>query len=317
MAAFNSCYLVSGQDETKIDSWRMRLRRRAEEEAGPGALEAFDARQAHPSEVAIALSTLTLTDTNRYVLADGVERWKEADLGPLKSAISNLADQTICVLIARGRQPSGLAEAVRSCGGEVYNYQAPKPYEMAGWLRTRAKQEGLELDQSAAQELISLVGTGQMRLAREVEKLATMVYPATDLGAGQVAQLATGELEPRGYELADALIRGDESTAIDLASRMCAGQDRPSRHLFAVVRRVRDAYRARRLLDSGMTEQQTARTLDMPAWAAKKTTAQVKTIDPKALQNTLCVLADLEVGLRRGEEDEQTIFIRAVQAACA
>jgi DNA polymerase-3 subunit delta len=264
----------------------------------------------------MALSTLTLTDTNRYVLADSVERWKEADLGPLKSAISNLTPQTICLLIARGKQPPGLAEAVRSCGGEVYSYQAPKPYEMAGWLRSRARQEGLELDHEAAQTLVSCVGTGQKRLAREVEKLATMVYPATELAAEQVTELASTEVEPRGYDLGDALVSGDESTAVDLASRMCATQDRPSRHLFSVVRRVRDAYRARRLLDTGMTEQQAARALEMPAWAARKTTAQAKTADPQALQHALCVLADLEVGLRLGEQDEETTFIRGVQAAC-
>ena len=36
-------YLVCGDDDAKIDAWRLRLRRRAEDENGPGGLETFDA----------------------------------------------------------------------------------------------------------------------------------------------------------------------------------------------------------------------------------------------------------------------------------
>ena len=42
MADLKPVYLISGDDDAKIDAWRARVRRRAEDEGGPGALEAFD-----------------------------------------------------------------------------------------------------------------------------------------------------------------------------------------------------------------------------------------------------------------------------------
>ena len=44
MAALKPAYLISGDDDPKIDAWRTRVRNRAEEEGGPGALELFDAK---------------------------------------------------------------------------------------------------------------------------------------------------------------------------------------------------------------------------------------------------------------------------------
>ena len=42
MAELKPAYLVSGDDDAKIDAWRARVRKRAEDENGPGGLEAFD-----------------------------------------------------------------------------------------------------------------------------------------------------------------------------------------------------------------------------------------------------------------------------------
>ncbi|MBA2428687.1 MAG: hypothetical protein ACR2KD_05220, partial [Thermoleophilaceae bacterium] len=66
-------YLVCGDDDAKIDLWRRRVRTRAEEEGGPGALEAFDARDAAPEDVAAELMALTFGESTRYLMADGVE----------------------------------------------------------------------------------------------------------------------------------------------------------------------------------------------------------------------------------------------------
>ena len=66
MADLKPAYLVCGDDDAKIDAWRARVRRRAEEERGPGGLDAFDARAAEPAEVVAALTALTFDPGTRY-----------------------------------------------------------------------------------------------------------------------------------------------------------------------------------------------------------------------------------------------------------
>ena len=58
MADLKPIYLVAGDDDERIDAWRARVRRRADEERGPGGLESFDARSQDPEDVAAALAEL-------------------------------------------------------------------------------------------------------------------------------------------------------------------------------------------------------------------------------------------------------------------
>ena len=52
MPALKPAYLVCGDDDAKIDAWRARVRKRAEQENGPGALELFEATADEPAAVA-------------------------------------------------------------------------------------------------------------------------------------------------------------------------------------------------------------------------------------------------------------------------
>src|SRR5918911_3627506 len=138
MADLKPAYLVSGEDDAKIDSWRGRVRRRAEEENGPGGLESLDARVSGPDEVAAALATLTFGTGTRYVMVDGVEAWKAAELDPLERELAAPAPDTVLVLIARGKAPARLAKAVEKAGGGRRGDGAPKPGGLPRWGAERA-----------------------------------------------------------------------------------------------------------------------------------------------------------------------------------
>src|SRR3954453_18308196 len=101
MPGLKPAYLISGDDDAKIDAWRARVRRRAEEENGPGALETFDASTDKPEAVAAALATLTFAAGDRYLLVDGAEAWKAGDLDPLGRALEGIPEGTVLVLVAR------------------------------------------------------------------------------------------------------------------------------------------------------------------------------------------------------------------------
>jgi DNA polymerase III delta subunit len=129
MAPLKPAYLVCGDDDPKIDAWRARVRKRAEEENGPGALETFDGKLDKPDAIAAALMTLTFATGDRYLLADGVETWKAGELEPLEQALAGIPAGTVLVLIARGKPLARLAKAVEKAGGEQREYAAPKPWE--------------------------------------------------------------------------------------------------------------------------------------------------------------------------------------------
>ena len=318
MAALKPVYLICGDDDPKIDAWRARVRRRAEDENGPGALEAFDAKLEKPDAVAAALATLTFATGDRYLLVDNAEAWKAGELEPLEQALESIPEGTVLVLVARGKPLARLCKAVEKAGGEQRDYAAPKPWELPRWAAERAAEEGLKLDSEAAKALVASVGTRQQRLAREVERLAVLAHPKTQLSADQVRRLACSEAPQQVYDLADALVAGNRPAALRLAERLTA--DEPAAKLmFPIVRRLRDVHRAAELLDSGVPEGKVAAAMKMPPWAAKKTLAHAKKADRDALARALCAFAELEIELRGGGVglDESTAFSLTLARAAA
>ena len=318
MADLKPAYLVCGDDDAKIDAWRARVRRRAEDERGPGGLETFDAGSTEPAEVAAALAALTFDPGTRYLLVDDAGAWKAGALAPVEGALAGLPPDTVLVLIVRGKAPKQLRAAVEKAGGEVREYRAPKPWHLPKWCIERGRELGIELDGEAAKELVALVGTSQQRLSRELEKLALALHPARTASPGDVERLAARDAAPQAYDLADALVAGDLRATLALAEELEAHGERPGRLVFPIARRLREVHRAAVMLDAGMPEQKVGEALRAPPWLAKKTVARAKKADVAALERALSVFAELEVELRGGGDvqlDEDTAFSLALARA--
>jgi len=316
MADLKPAYLVAGDDDTKIDAWRARVRVRAEVDGGPGALELYDAEASSPDEVAAGVATLSFIEGDRYLLVDGVEAWKVGELEPIESALGSMPPATVLVLIVRGKAPAALVKAVEGAGGEVRDCPAPKPWELPRWVAERAEEEGLQLDGEAAKALVTIVGSRPQRLAREVERLALAAHPRTRLTAEDVLGLAAGEASTQVYDLADALVAADRAGALRIAEQLRGQEERPTRLAFPIVRRLTEVHHAAELLDAGVAETRLASAMKMPPWAAKRTLANARRADRDALERALCAFADLEVETRGGGAiDEDTAFSRTLVRA--
>jgi DNA polymerase-3 subunit delta len=318
VADLKPVYLVCGDDDAKIDAWRARLRKRADDERGPGGLEGFDARQSDPAEVAGALAMLSFDPGTRYLLVDDVGAWKANQLGPLEDALADLPPETVLVLVARGKATKQLSKAVDNAGGETREYAAPKPWELPKWCIGHARELGLQLDGEAAKVLVARVGTSQQRLSRELEKIGLTLHPSLNVTAADVERLAASDTAPGAYDLADALVAGDLKATLALAEQLDEHGERPARLLFPVVRRLREVHQAAALLATGMPDARVGELLKGPPWATKKVIAKAKKADVPTLERAICVFADLEVELRGGGElrvDEDAAFSVALARA--
>src|SRR3954452_13461809 len=179
---FKAAYLIHGDDHGRISERRARLRALAEREGGASGAEIFEGEDSTPEAVAAALSAMTFATGRRFLIVDGVERWKDkevqAQLAPLVAAMP--PDTTVAFFAreeGRSKAPPALHEAVKKAGGDISAESAVKPWELARWVRERARQLGLEMEPAAAQALIAHVGERQQRLQRELETLALEVGP--------------------------------------------------------------------------------------------------------------------------------------------
>src|SRR5215467_1384215 len=142
MAEMLPLYLIAGTDGAKIDATRSRLRARAEREGGAGALEVFEPGEGRgmPDHEALlaAIPAMSLMGSRRYLLADGVERWRERQLDAVTAALAELPPDLTLVLICRAKAPTKLAKAVKAAAGKVHEFEAPKARELPRHLIAEA-----------------------------------------------------------------------------------------------------------------------------------------------------------------------------------
>src|SRR5881397_169971 len=163
---FKAAYLIHGDDHGRLAERRARLRALAEQEGGVSGAEVFEGDDATPEAVAMALSAMTFATGRRFLIVDGVERWKEkevtAQLAPLLGA---MPPETTVAFFAReegrAKAPATLYDAVKKAGGDISAEGAVKPWELPKWVRAQAQRLGLEMDAAAAQALIAHVGERQ------------------------------------------------------------------------------------------------------------------------------------------------------------
>ena len=84
---FKPAYLIHGDDHGRIAERRARLRALAESISGAEGLELLEGDAATPDAVAAALDAMTLALGRRFIIVDGVERWKDKELDALEAAL--------------------------------------------------------------------------------------------------------------------------------------------------------------------------------------------------------------------------------------
>ena len=308
--SFKPAYLIHGDDHGRIAERRARLRLLAEQQSGVNGLELLEGERATPDAVAAVLNAMTFAIGWRFIVVDGVERWKDKELDGLAAAIAQVPPDTTIAFFAREdgrvRVPQRLHDAVRDAGGDIAAENAVKPWELPRWVIAQAREIGLELAPDAARALVANVGERQQRLLRELEKLALAVDTAAGddtpqtVDAELVDELTAPSAERRAWALADALVAGEPEAAIRVLLALRMQGERLSGLVYWMSSRLREAHRAARALERGEPPAQVKRTLRMPSKAADRLIADASRFGADRLQAAICVIADLEAASRGG-----------------
>jgi DNA polymerase-3 subunit delta len=243
-----SLYLIAGTDGAKIDATRARLKARAEAEGGSGALEVFEAAEGRgaPDHEALlgSLPAMALTGGRRYLLADGVERWRDRQLDAVAAAVADLPPDLTLVLIARAEAPQKLERAVRAADGEVHAFAAPSARSMPRALVADAGRLGYGLEPAAAVVLVERMGANPVRLRQELERLALWAGEGGEVTLDDLEAMVADTSEAIVWSLADALQDGDPATALRIAERLIGQGENVTGMIYALSSRIRRSGRA-------------------------------------------------------------------------
>jgi DNA polymerase III delta subunit len=318
-AEMRPAYLFAGDDAAKLAATLSRLRARAEGEGGPGALEDFSGAAGaapDPDGLIGAIPALSLTSERRYLLADAVERWKKADAESVAAALGAVPADVTVVLVARGKAPKPLAEAVEAAGGEVRTFAAPSKRDLPAWLVAGARERGFTLAPHAARALSGRIGASTERLAVELDRLATWAGEGGEVGVADVERMTADTSELRGWTLADAIVARDRERAVAVSEELIAQGDAVPALVGGMAKRLRGAYEAASALEAGVPAAEVERKLAMHPYAAKMLVRSVQGVDAAELSAAIGAVADLEWWTRGGSDyDDDVALTLAVSRA--
>ena len=316
MAAWKPAYLIHGDAHGRIAERRARLRKLAEGESGIEAVEVIEGDAATPEAVGAALNAMTFAVGRRFIIVDGVERWKDAEVeAHLAPALTDVPPDTTIAFFARedGRMktPANLVALVKK-SGNVAVEATPKAKDLPQWAIEEARGLGVTLERPAAQALVTSVGERQQRLARELEKLAIEYGPGATLGTDEV-EGAAHSAERQVWGLVDSFVAGNGAAAVRAFLELRAQGESIARLVPLMARRVRDVLAVATRLENGESPGQIKESVRGNPWQTEQRIKQARATDAEHLRRALEALADLEVASRGGSElADDTVALRVI-----
>jgi DNA polymerase-3 subunit delta len=316
MAAWKPAYLIHGDAHGRIAERRARLRAMAETESGVEGVEVFEGDAVTPEEIGAALNAMTFAIGRRFLIVDGVERWKDAEVEThLVPLLNDAPPETTVAFFARedGRvkAPASLVAIVKKVGNVAVE-ATPKAKDLPAWAVAEAKSLGVTLEPPAARALVASVGDRQQRLLRELEKLAIEYGPGATLGIEEV-ESAAHSAERQVWGLVDSFVTGNRADTARAFLELRAQGESIARLVPLMARRVRDVLAIATRLESGESPGQIKESIRGNPWQIDQRIKQARATDADSLKRALEALADLEIASRGGSElEDDTVALLAL-----
>ncbi|MGH2757686.1 MAG: DNA polymerase III subunit delta [Actinomycetota bacterium] len=296
-------YLLSGEAFLADEAL---ARVRAEADTDPLSELSFDAGS-DVAEITGALTTPSLLGGRRLVVIRDADSLKKAHIDALLSYLEDPSPDSVLVIIASGR--TKLDQTIRKMGGGIA-LEAPKGRRLVGWLRTRAKEHSLKLDERAAWALIDSVG-GELRdLEVALDQLTTGLGAGVTVGAQDIRRAFPRVAEERIYVFTDAVGERKLPLAMSSLRRLLEQGDDPLMLFGALSAHVRRMLRARRFADQSAAAVGDA--MGLPGWRAERLQRQARSFREEELVAAVATLADTDVEMKGGDLPPEAALERAV-----
>jgi DNA polymerase III delta subunit len=249
-----------------------------------------------------AISSMSLMPGRRYLLADHVEKWGKRQAERVAEAVSGAPPDVTVVLIARGKIPAGIGEAVAGVGGDTRGFDAPEGRNLVRHLTDGAAARGFELTPDAATLLVSHLGDSLTRLENELDRLALWAGGDGNVEVEDLEEMVSDTSEVKGFALGDAVVTGDRRRSVAIAERLLAQGSSAAATVYPTAQAVRRVHKAIALLEEGAPPNRIGAELKLPPFIVRQVMEAARSSSLDSTRAAATALADLELWTRGGAE---------------
>jgi len=299
----SACYLLAG-DPFLTDEALDRLRR--ENDFDPLAETVLHASASAP-ELMEAVGTGSLLGGQRLVIISDAQDLKKEQVEALTRYLEAPSPDATLVLVAGGR--TKLDAAVKK-SGTVLSLDAPKGRKLATWLRQRAGEHKIKIDDRAAWALIDSVGTELRPLDSALGQLVSAHGEGSSVGQKEVRRSFPRLAEARSFAFTDAVGERRLPAAMSNLRRLLEQGDDPLA-LFGVLNaHLRRLLRARQVAGEGPRAVGDA--LGLPEWRARGVTDQALSYREEELVRAISIMSEADIEMKGEFPSAEAALERAV-----
>lgn len=312
-------YLINGDDELKRETVLKRLTERL---ASMGDLmmnqQTLAIEDLPDSDYLLdALNTPPFGGQKRLVLLKNVEKIKPNLSDALLGYLQNPCETTVLVLLANKLAVSTkLYKAITAYDRQaVISVESVKRSALPDMVRQLAARFRLTVDYEAALALIERVGTSTQALDNEIKRLAAWAEAngSNQLTVGDIIEQVPALVEPKPWELADALCQRDAELTMDILGKMTTST--PTAVLTTCIARLREVLTIIVLQKRGITAaRQIAEYFRKQDWQIKTSLTAAQRYSESELVAILKSAQQVEAKMKSGADadDEVTLWLLSV-----
>ena len=308
-------YLFHGDEAYLIDRAVDHVRRRLPQDA---VVQTFYAGQDSVEAVLDGWGAPSLFASQTLAILRSAEQLRDAERERLAQEAEFRDASQPLVVCAHGRLELTRKFFSRCAKtGFAAEFRRPFANQLPGWAQRLARERRLRLSDEAAQLLADLIGPDLLALSTELDKVATFVFPDTDIDAQAVA-MCTGDVHQHGaFELADALGLRDRKKALGLLRQVLTDERRAVPVLHALVGHFRRLWQLRDAQDQGLPEARIERTLGLRGQRLRRLLNQSRLYSVPDLRRVLHRAAALDRRLKSARTPAGVLFDALVLDICA
>ncbi len=315
------CYLFEGEEEFTKKSALKALRAAV---AGGDFAAMNDTRLADPAPDALiaAAETLPFMSDRRFLeirdsamLASGKAKDYDEDsaVQQLDAYLDQLPDTVCMVFFVHGKADGRkkLYQILKKKAALV-SFDPLEDRELAQWIAGTLKKEGKKISLAACQRLWFSAGRDLTLLNQELGKLIAYSQDRSEITESDIAAVCVQSTEYKVYDMADALLTGQGSKALNMLEALLRDGEERLMLLSLLGRQCRQLRAVKALAAEGSSPAQIAAKLGMPPFAVRRNLDTARAYSLSQLGEMAYLCLDTEYQVKSGQLMENGALEKAM-----
>jgi DNA polymerase III subunit delta len=313
----DSVYCLYGAERYLIDRCLREIRRAVGEKIPPAFAafntDLFELGESAMSAVVNTARTLPMMSPMRLVIARGVDAVKAEALGPLVGYLADPNPSACLVLIGEKVDTRFKAFQALKKAGFLHEFAPLRDREVPAWIQGEARRRKITIRPDAAATLAEAAGPDLGTLAQALDQLDLFVGERQTITTDDVETLIAPTRQRSVFELTKAIAEGEVARALCILANMFRNREPALRVQFMLARQLRQIWKAKSLLATGLPRDQIAAAVGIPPFFVDDVIGPARRMSEDTLSRGLDRLFEADRALKSSRIDGEILLSRLVQ----